>query len=566
MSITPFSPPLRRRIVRARLSAVGIVFAALGYAIALAPSLLPRPLSLLIVLAAVGASLGYALGASLAWLWRKTPVTSNWRLNRSLCMLVTALAWLVPVIITPIAITWQLEQQVDLDMPTALASSLIVMLASIAVALVIIACARTIRLGTNSLARMATSVAPLWRWTTRRGPQRQYRRVMGIRVVAAVLVLFLFNSAVGLGYNRLLASYEAINADTSGQSQAALGKNSGSPDSFTPWESLGREGRFFVGNTMQPSEISEITQEAATTPLRLYVGVDQAPTPQERSALALKELDRTHAWDREYLAVIALTGTGWVEPDAINSMETVTNGDIVSIGVQYSAVPSWIGFLVDQETTKIQNADTIHTIVDEWRTHPADDRPKLVLFGESLGAFGSQAAWNSASTPADVLTDFSSVIWIGPPAGSTLWRAWQNDRSAGPAWQPVIGDGKSARVFIDSQELLTAPAASGKSISIAAHPNDPVVYWSWDLLFNRPDWIDPPLGPGVDPHIRYTWIITCLQVGMDLVSGGEPPEVGHNYIGASGPAIALTINPPGWTRAKTIAMQEALAKYRYLTG
>ena len=80
------------------------------------------------------------------------------------------------------------------------------------------------------------------------------------------------------------------------------------------------------------------------------------------------------------------------------------------------------------------------------------------------------------------------------------------------------------------------------------------------------DRIDPPLGPGVDPHIRYSWIITCLQVGMDLVSGGEPPEVGHNYIGASGAAIALTINPPGWTAEKTVAMQESLAKYRYVTG
>ena len=121
-------------------------------------------------------------------------------------------------------------------------------------------------------------------------------------------------------------------------------------------------------------------------------------------------------------------------------------------------------------------------------------------------------------------------------------------------------------MFIDSAELFTSPAANGKAIAIAAHPNDPVVYWSWDLLFNRPDWIDPPLGPGVDPHIRYSWIITCLQVGMDLVSGGEPPEVGHNYIGASGAAIALTINPPGWTAEKTVAMQESLAKYRYVTG
>ncbi len=566
MSAAAFSPPLRRRIVRAPLSAVGIVFAAVGYILALTPSLLPRPITLLMVLAAVGLALGYALGATVGWIWRKLPVTRNWKLHRPLSVLFMLLAWIPALIFTPIAINWQLEQQVELHMPGTLASTFIVIVASVVIGLFFIVIGRSIRLGTDALARAITAIPFLWRWSTQRGPLRQYRRVMIIRVVAAVLVILLFNSAVGLGFNRLVASYAVINADTSDQSQSGLGENSGSSGSLTPWETLGREGRFFVGNTMQPSQIAAITKEPAATPLRLYVGVDQAPTPQERSDLAVKELDRTHAWDREYLAVIALTGTGWVEPDAINALETVTSGNIASVGVQYSAVPSWIGFLIDQETTQIQNANTIHTIIDAWRKHPANHRPKLVLFGESLGAFGSQAAWSSSATPADVLSDFSSVIWIGPPAGSTLWKAWQASRTAGPAWQPVIGDGKDARVFISSEEVLTARPPTGKAIAIAAHPNDPVVYWSWDLLFNRPDWIDPPLGPGVDTHIRYSWIITCLQVGMDLVSGGEPPEVGHNYIGASGPAIALTINPPGWTTQKTIAMQEALAKYRYTTG
>ncbi|MDO8733149.1 MAG: alpha/beta-hydrolase family protein [Actinomycetota bacterium] len=566
MSVAPFSPPLRRRIVRAPLSALGLVCAAPGYVIALTPSLLPRPISLLILLASLGTALAYALGASVGWIWRKIPLTSGWQPRKSLRWACIVIAWIPAVIFTPIAISWQLEQQAELDMPGTLASTVIVLLASLVFALAFIAIGRSIRLGTNNLARLATAFPLLWRWTTKRGPLRQYRRVMTIRVIAAVLVVLLFNSAMALGFNRLVASYSVINADTSGQSQSDLGSNSGSAESLTPWATLGREGRFFVSNTMQPSEISAITQAPATTPLRLYIGVDQAPTPQERSDLAVRELDRTHAWDRDYLAVIALTGTGWVEPDAINALETVTAGNIASIGVQYSAVPSWIGFLIDQETTQIQNADTIHTIIDAWRKHPADHRPKLVLFGESLGAFGSQGAWNSLSTPADVLTDFSSVIWIGPPAGSTLWKAWQADRTAGPAWQPVIGNGTAARVFVSSEELLTAPPAAGKSIAIAAHPNDPVVYWSWDLLFNRPEWIDSPLGPGVDTHIRYSWIITCLQVGMDLVSGGEPPEVGHNYIGASGSAIALTLNPPGWTTAKTIAMQEALGRLRYTTG
>jgi uncharacterized membrane protein len=61
-------------------------------------------------------------------------------------------------------------------------------------------------------------------------------------------------------------------------------------------------------------------------------------------------------------------------------------------------------------------------------------------------------------------------------------------------------------------------------------------------------------------------IITFLQVGMDLISGGEPPEVGHNYAAAIGPAVALTVNSPGWTSEMTTRLQSALPKLRYVTG
>ena len=545
---------------------MGLLLASPGVILALTPSLLPRPLSLLIVLAAIGFALGYALGSTISWAWRRLPFTPHFHVPRLFVVLLVLAAWVPAMAFCSVAISWQLDQQVELDMPGQVPSSVLLILATIVLGLLLVCLGRGIRLGTDTIARWVTGIPALWRWTTRRGPNRQYRRVMVVRVLTALAIIVLANSAIGLGFAQLTASYDRINADTSGQSSADLGENSGSAGSLTPWETLGREGRFFVSNTMQPQDISSITQEPAVTPLRLYVGVEQGDTPQARSELAVRELDRAHAWDREYLAVIALTGTGWVEPDAINSLETVTGGDIASIGVQYSAVPSWIGFLVDQQTTQIQNADTIHAIVEAWRRHPADHRPKLVLFGESLGAFGSQAAWPADATPADVVQDFSSVIWIGPPAESVLWKQWQADRSAGPAWQPVIGDGSTARVFISSEELLTRPPAQDKAIAIVAHPNDPVVYWSWDLLFNRPEWIDRPLGPGVNTHLTYSWILTCLQVGMDLVSGGEPPEVGHNYIDASGPAIALTINPPGWTTEKTIAMQQALGRLRYETG
>jgi uncharacterized membrane protein len=65
-----------------------------------------------------------------------------------------------------------------------------------------------------------------------------------------------------------------------------------------------------------------------------------------------------------------------------------------------------------------------------------------------------------------------------------------------------------------------------------------------------------------------TWypIITFLQVGMDLISGGEPPEVGHNYAAGIGPAVALTVNSPGWTPEMTQRLSAALPNLMYVTG
>ena len=121
-------------------------------------------------------------------------------------------------------------------------------------------------------------------------------------------------------------------------------------------------------------------------------------------------------------------------------------------------------------------------------------------------------------------------------------------------------------MFISDVELEAATPPTGPAITFSAHPNDPVVYWSPDLLLEKLDWLDAPLGPGVDPHMLWYPVITYLQVGMDLISGGAPPEVGHNYAADAGPAIALTVNPAGWTPAKTQSLVKALPSLHYETG
>jgi len=548
------------------LSWVGLTVAAFGYLAGLTPSLLPRPLLFLIALTALGTVLWYAIGATAQWLVTAIcrrispaplgramdgpPQGTRWR---RLHFVVPVLAWLPAVAFTPIAVTWQAEQQSALAMPHPLPSTFAVLGGTAVLAGLFLLIGRTIRLLSGWLGRVLSHLGPL---------RRPGRGWIGQAIAAGVLVLvgYLIVHGALMG---VIASYAATNESTEGQVPAAAAGNSGSPGSPLGWETLGRQGRFFVDNPMTPADISEISGSPAVAPVRIYVGMQQGRTPQERSDLAVAELDRVSAWSREYLAIVGVTGTGWVDPDAANALEIVTGGDVTTVTAQYSAVPSWIGFLLDSRSTTEQNRALIDTVLRAWQAKPADSRPQLILFGESLGSFGTQAAWQADEPPLTVTDPISRIIWVGPPAESVLWRSYQANRTGGPAWQPVIGDGTVAQVFTSTAEVLTASPATGPRITFVAHPNDPVVYWTPSLFIRKPDWLSPPLGPGVDVHMRWFPLVTGLQVGMDLIVGGGPAEVAHNYTAETGPAIAQTVNPPGWTPQATERLMAALPGLDY---
>lgn len=548
----PDVPPTR--IVRRAPSTAGLSVAAIGYAAALTPSLLPRGLVFLILVTTLGTVTGYALGAIGGWAARKIPAVRQWQPPRWSVWVLLAALWLPALALTPVAMGWQVQQQDALAMPGTLPSTLVLIPVVLALAAIFLLIGRSIRLGSNSLTKLVMR-GPLANWSVR-----------WTRLGVAVVLVIAGNALLGVGFSQLTSSYNATNSDLTGQSPTNLGLNSGSAESLTPWETLGRQGRSYVANTMTPAQISAITDEDAQTPIRLYVGMDQADTPEARTALAIEELNRVDAWDREYLVLFGVTGTGWVDPDAINSLEVLTGGDVATIAVQYSAVPSWIGFVIDQATTIDQNSSMIEGIVAAWREQPEDARPELILFGQSLGAMGTQGAWDASATPASVTEDIAHVVWVGPPAASILWATWQAERTAGPAWDPVIGDDEITRVLISANDKRGDELKPAPTIVFVAHANDPVVYWSPSIAFSKPDWFDEPLGPGVMPQMRWIPLISFLQVGLDLVGGGEPPEVGHNYSANMAQSLALGVSPDGWTVEKTQRLNAALPTLKYETG
>jgi uncharacterized membrane protein len=161
---------------------------------------------------------------------------------------------------------------------------------------------------------------------------------------------------------------------------------------------------------------------------------------QPAAELAVREMERTGAFDRAVIAVIITTGTGWVDADVADSHEYMYAGDTALVTMQYSYRPSWLSFMVDKSKATDAASALIGAVRAEWAAVPAEFRPKLVVFGESLGSYGTETTFgdlNSMAAGAD------STLLVGPPFANPIWRELVDSRDEGtPVWNPVYDDGE----------------------------------------------------------------------------------------------------------------------------
>ena len=69
---------------------------------------------------------------------------------------------------------------------------------------------------------------------------------------------------------------------------------------------------------------------------------------------------------------------------------------------------------------------------------PEDDRPRLLVYGESLGTAGGEAAFDGL---ADMRLRTDGVLWTGPPNSNVLWSELvdRRDPATGKRKRVVIG-------------------------------------------------------------------------------------------------------------------------------
>lgn len=546
-----------------RLDFVGVAFGALFFCLSLTPSLLPRDWVFGGLVGGMNAALGYGLGVVIGTMFRRFvlrertwwPPTKRvlWRLKAG-----TVVASITASVLMVIpAAAWQRQVSALMGMSgPATGGYYRTLLLALVVGGVIVAVFRVLIDAIKLLARVL-----IRRWHV----NTEVALFIGTAVVV-VLLLTLINGVLFRGF--LLGAsrvFQPQNATTrAGIEQPVAPERSGSPSSFAQWDTLGYQGRNFVATGPDVKELERVNGRPAREPIRVYAGLHTADTDEGRIAVLMSELQRTHAFDRKLVVIVPTTGTGWVNPVAARALELMYNGDTAMVAVQYSYLPSWISFIGDEAKSMDSGRMLINAVHDRWAQLPADRRPKLALYGESLGSLAGQAAFGYL--PDVALMGFDSVLWVGPPQASTLWRALIDRRDPGTTEvSPRYDNGRTVRFSqaADSAEIArdTAGPWEGTRVLFLQHASDPIVWWSPDLLLSRPDWLVEPPGRDRTAAMRWYPFVTFSQVGVDIFHAADVPGGhGHNY----GPYVLdgwVAVAPPdGWTAEDTERIRVALEK------
>ncbi|MEV4896950.1 alpha/beta-hydrolase family protein, partial [Nonomuraea sp. NPDC055795] len=268
-------------------------------------------------------------------------------------------------------------------------------------------------------------------------------------------------------------------------------------------------------------------------------------------ALAVRELERTGAFARPVLAVLGTTGTGWVDEQIADSLEYMYNGDSAMVALQYSYLPSWVSFLVDRGKAARAGEALFDAVRARWERLPPGERPLLVLSGESLGSFELEGAFRDLP---DLVSRADGALFVGPPDANPIWRAVTAGREPdSPVWRPVYEQGRTVRFGQYPDDLSWPPGPWERPrVVYLQNASDPVVWWSTDLIYAKPEWLTAPRGPDVNPQMNWFPLVTFWQVLGDMsVALNVPAGHGHVYGANVVEGWAAIAAPDGWSAADT---------------
>lgn len=501
-------------------SFVGLAVATFFFAISVTPSLLPRQFVVQGILSGVAGALGYAIGVGAVMLYHFLEFRDPPKIVQRFGIAITTLGFgFVMVGSLRQATFWQNSIRQRMSMPE--------LETSYPVRIFVIALVTGIVL--HLLSRFV-----LW---CGRGISKTLHRYIPRRVsmLLSGLLIGLLAVMIGRGVvaRGLLYAADRVFLYTDqlideGVEQPSNEWATGGPDSLVSWDSIGRWGKNFLNDGPNKDSIEAFVGDSAKQPLRVYVGMRSAEDNHARATLALEELKRVGGFQRKAIVIATPTGTGWLDPGGVDTVEYLLGGDSAIVSMQYSYLPSWMTILVDPRRS-IESANALFDVVyDYWITLPAETRPKLYVYGLSLGSLGSEVS-------VDLLRLFEHPIdgglFSGPPFPSRQWADLTATRNPGtPEWLPEIRDGSMVRFMNQFSKPDRAQPWGRMRYLYIEYASDPMVFFSPSMAYRKPDWIHGQRGEDVSPYLKWYPLVTFLQVGFDLpMATSVPTGYGHNY-------------------------------------
>ncbi|MDQ0316322.1 alpha/beta hydrolase [Amorphus orientalis] len=513
--------PTDRRWLNGHVSPSGVLLGFLLFAASLTPSLIPRNALMQGLLGGASFVIGYGIAVGLVaiWVWLGFRPLGGRRTGLALAV-AGALVAAACLLRAPY---WQDSIRELMGLPPLESVHRIEVLGlAIATAAVLFAVAWLFKLLARLLMRAARPYVP------------ERVAILTALIVAAALFATLIDGVL-VRYMLVVldTSYaqldELVEPDTE---KPAEPWKTGSAESLVSWIDLGREGRRFIDGIPERADIAEFWSGDAVQPVRVYVGLNAADTADERAEIALAEMLRVGAFDRAVLAVAIPTGTGFMDQNAIETLEYLHRGDVATVAAQYSYLQSPFSLIFEPG----YGAETAHALLkavyDHWTGLPENDRPRLYLQGLSLGALSSEQSLRLHEIIGDPL---QGALWSGPPFPSPIHSWATADRNPqSPEWLPTFEDGSLIR-FMNKPEIPEGESDWGPlRVVYLQHASDPIVFFSTDMLWQVPDWMRHPRGPDVSPKMRWVPVVTALQVAADMaLSNNAPIGHGHQYAAAS---------------------------------
>jgi uncharacterized membrane protein len=325
---------------------------------------------------------------------------------------------------------------------------------------------------------------------------------------------------------------------------------SGGPRSVSPFEELGLQGRRFVTEVIPPSTIDETLGESgALHPVRVYVGVESEPLyATGRSEIALEEMERLGAFDRKYLLLVSPTGTGWVDHTVVEAAEILARGDIATVCIQYGKAPS---FLEVQGVSlgRAQFRQLLWGVRQRLTGVPAADRPKVLVFGESLGAWSSSDVIMHQGIAGFDHYGIENALWFGLPGLARWSRTGMREGR-----NPLTPEGTvGAFDRFEQYEELSEEERKALRAIVVDHDNDPISQMSLRMAVKRPPWLNGEPRRNVPEGMRWQPMITFIQVLADAMNAmvtipGEYKSFGHDYRGDTLEFLAAAYDFPPHTK------------------